>query len=217
MDQNCQKKYLKQLALSIDNFWQGYEENSLEILLAAELILESSIGKKASQQIYKDLAEWLKKWRKIILAYNRESSISLQNSSLNHINNNPLYEECSLNHINDIPLYEESHKNQSVLLESDQDISILPEKSIIIENSKLEDELEEELIEQMEIESEQQIFSIQDIPSSSSSNEIDHDYMSAGKKKNILENRKISLGINKLKNQRSNVKKILKNVLFAKK
>ena len=81
----------------------------------------------------------------------------------------------------------------------------------------LEDELEEELIEQMEIESEQQIFSIQDIPSSSSSNEIDHEYMSAGKKKNILENKKISLGINKLKNQRSNVKNILKNVLFAKK
>ena len=70
----------------------------------------------------------------------------------------------------------------------------------------LEYELEEELIEQIQLESEQQIFSNKDIPTSvmlhhdipSSSNyEYNHVNMSVGKKKNILKDKKISLGINK--------------------
>ena len=55
MAENHYKTYLKQLALSINTFWQGYEENSLEILSVAEASLDSSVGKHISKKMYINL------------------------------------------------------------------------------------------------------------------------------------------------------------------
>lgn len=70
MAESYYKFYLKHLALSINAFWQGYEEDSNDMLLKAELDFDSAIGKNASQKYYSNLPHYLKTWREIILNYN---------------------------------------------------------------------------------------------------------------------------------------------------
>ena len=71
------KSYLKKLALSINAFWESLEEEATEMIIKAELDLDSTVGKHISKKIYSDLEPYLKKWRELILNYNTSSVISM--------------------------------------------------------------------------------------------------------------------------------------------
>ena len=129
MAENHYKTYLKQLALSINTFWQGYEENSLEILSVAEASLDSSVGKHISKKMYINLEGWLKKWREVILTYNTSPTIIMPNPPQEYLN--------------EIHPYEESPPNTSLSSEIIQATPRINDISIRIEVPRLEDELSE--------------------------------------------------------------------------
>lgn len=64
------KNYMKKLALGINAFWQGYEDQALEMIVQADLDLDSSVGKHISKRLHESLETWLKTWRDIILNFN---------------------------------------------------------------------------------------------------------------------------------------------------
>lgn len=76
-----QKKYLKKLAIAIDQYWEGDEKSAIITIKQAEKDLEDSIGKQSAENFQNSLESWLKKWRETLVGLipqvNRHNSAAI--------------------------------------------------------------------------------------------------------------------------------------------
>jgi hypothetical protein len=75
------KNYLKELAVCINLFWIGNEEQAFQGVIKADKDLDNALGKHVSKKMVSNLEGWLKKWKAIILSFNnceRQPSPSAQ-------------------------------------------------------------------------------------------------------------------------------------------
>ena len=72
---NFQKKYLRQLAIATDLYWEGDEKQALQTLKQADLDIEASLGKQDSEKFQKNLDGWLRKWRDKVLDLDWDSKL----------------------------------------------------------------------------------------------------------------------------------------------
>lgn len=79
MTETHYKNYIKRLAYSINVFWEGNTERSLELILQADSDLDSAVGKHISQRLQLSLETWLKDWREIVLSHSSRPSIKVPN------------------------------------------------------------------------------------------------------------------------------------------
>jgi hypothetical protein len=81
MNEIQKKKYIKQLAVAVDFYWEGDESKAVSILTQAEADLEVLVGKKDFGCFLSTIDRWLKKWRDSLILPSSSSKISFAQST----------------------------------------------------------------------------------------------------------------------------------------